>query len=269
MSAALRSNSPSVHAALLPYFSDIMKSYAAETTASYFLDPARALVNAQNLELFLAAKPHFAEALKRATWATQNFGNLACNWLDMGGEPEALIEPLKIVLDSQQADAEDSFMRQSREAKLGKHLCQFGFIRLLNHPRIQENSTLYQMTFPFAGSAIEDKSGSEPVAVLTAIQGGAVGIFWSPYMEYARYAPVNHMLNLKWDFIKGASSADVAQVAQNLFEQQAKIPRRDISTQAHRAAKMVGAEFRQDYAAQAQRHAAWARSEASLGVLEI
>ena len=109
----------------------------------------------------MALTPRDAVMQKRLqdlSGAPHNFGKAACAWLDRGGEPETLIVPMQSVLRSPPDDQEDADCEKSRRTKLGEHLCNVGFIQLLNHPRVQENAALCKMLRHLAGKVI---SGSK------------------------------------------------------------------------------------------------------------
>lgn len=235
VAAAIFCNSRAVHDALLPHLPSLFQRFVeSDETADLFIFPAYAIAQCQNAELQEAAKPFFPEALKRITWAPQNFGNLACAWLDIGGDPKALLEPLQVILNSQQGDPDGSFCPQIKEVKLGKHLCNAGFIDFLNHKKTQSCRPLRQKLYPFAGCMVERK-----VSVLTSIQNNEPRIFWARDLGYAYCVSSGNLSPLVYDFTNGVSSADIVNADSDLFRQMRQVPRKDIRRPAEQAVTQV------------------------------
>lgn len=221
--AAIRSQSPTVHQALLPLLSDTMKTISiGDTHADSFLFPAFALARCNNLELIETSQPYFLEALKRSTGLPTNFGNLACAWLDIGSDPETLIAPLKTILDS-----------QSDNEKLTAHLCSLGFIKLLNHPRITECEALKKMTIPFAGQIFDKPSVSfsfnNPL-LLVHISENKTYVAWQGDLEAVTSFQFSYPLPMSPAFVAAVSEEKMISGIHTLLEQIKT--RNDTATQA-------------------------------------
>lgn len=265
---------PSVHEALKSVLPPILHDFVYDSDcAGTFLTPAHCIAKSDDADLIAMALPLFPEALKRASWASSNFGNLSCDLLDIGGNPDDIIPPLKSILESQTDDPESAFCRQNKEVKLAKFLCSQGFMRLLNHPRVKESKPLTRLLQPYAGEIIEDDRKTAPlfrkdIYVLASIQGKRTGFTWAPSAEYARYVPINHVSAFKGEFIERSKPEDVAEIAIRLFEKMKDIPNRGISSPAHRAVKSLKSEFGEAIRDLAANREMWGKSDAELEVLE-
>lgn len=273
---SLAALNPALHDSLKSVLAPILHDFVHNgNEASTFLNPAHQIAKSQNADLMAIALPLFPEALKRATWASSNFGNLACDYLDMGGNPDSLIDSLGLLLNSQADDPDGSFCRQNKEAKLAKHLCSQGFIRLLGHPRINESNKLAQLLQPYAGEIIEDDPKITPlfredIYVLACIQGNRTGFAYAPRNEYAHYITINHLSPLKGAFINRARPEDIAETALRLFERMKNITNNsDISTPAHLAVKTLKAEFGQAICDFDERCEGFEKSDAEIRALDL
>lgn len=265
---------PSVHDALKSVLPPILHDFVYDSDcAGTFLTPAHCIAKSGDADLIKMALPLFPEALKRASWASSNFGNLACDLLDIGGNPDDIIPPLSAILKGQTDDPESSFCRQNKEVKLAKFLCSQGFIRLLNHPHLKESKPLTRLLQPYAGEIIEDDRKTAPlfrkdIYVLASIQGKQTGFTWAPSAEYPRYVPINHVSPFKGEFISNANPADIVEVALRLFGNMKDVPNRGISVPAHRAVKSLKSEFGKTILDLAANREMWKESDAKLEALE-
>lgn len=257
---------PALGKTLKPILPELLADFVYDgDTAGSFLSTAHGIAKSKDTEYIAMTLPLLPEALRRASWATQNFGNLACDFLDMGGSPDDLIGPVKAIFESQQDDAENAFCRQTKEAKLAKHLCSGGFIYLLNHPRVKESKELTKLLQPYSGHIILDDTITQSIFrthiyVLACIQGNRAGLAWAPSDEYARYTSINYLSPLKGEFLKTSHPADIAEIAIKLFGAMGQIPRREINALAHRAVKTLKSEFGQAIKDRAEQRIEWKKA---------
>ena len=170
-----------------PFFKMLLDPKAgfsdSDDAVLYISSAANFIKDIQNQELILAARPFLARALFPASQSPDNFGRLACDYLDMDGEVEDLINPVKLILKSQQGKSFGGSFR-SPEEHLARHLCCEGFIAFLNHPRLKESSDLTNLLRPFAGQIIPDQTDDTPsvcknnTRILVLMQGNDVWVAW-------------------------------------------------------------------------------------------
>lgn len=146
--------------------------------AYHAVAPAFFIKNTRNQAIIQMALPHVRQVLRPASRSPDNFGHLACGFLDMGGEVEALIAPVKLILESQEA-APCGENPDSPEERLARHLCCAGFISFLNHPRLKESPELTNLLRPFAGQIIRDAYWQRyDPCVLLFVRGGVRVFAW-------------------------------------------------------------------------------------------
>lgn len=125
-------------------------------------------------ELITAVLPFVENAFSQPNTTPDNFGRLACSYLNMDGSPETLIAPLKSLLAGPENDAKT----------LACQLCCEGFISFLNHPGLKESSELANLLRPFAGQIIPDQTDDTPsvrknnTRILVSMQGNDVWVAW-------------------------------------------------------------------------------------------
>lgn len=188
--------------------------------AFYALKPASVIKNTHNSVIIQEALPFLAQALFPASESPDNFGRLACDYLDMGGDINALIDLVKLILKSQEDElyGENS---ASPEERLARHLCCEGFISFLNHPRLKESSDLTNLLRPFAGQIIPDQRENMPeflrsnTCVLVSLQEDMTAFVWGARTGGLRYTQIDQGLSAEFGGAVGADEA--AAVAKSLF----------------------------------------------------
>ncbi len=191
--------------------------------AFYALRPASVIKNTHNSAIIQGALPFLAQALTPASQSPDNFGRLARDYLDMGGDIKALIDPVKLILRSQ----EDGLYGKnpgSPEERLARHLCCEGFISFLNHPRLKDSPELANLLRPFAGRIIPDQRENIPeflrsnTCVLVSLQGDMPAFVSGARTGGLRYTPIRDLRGFKAEFNDYAGTAAVAAVARDLFQ---------------------------------------------------
>lgn len=244
---------PALHAALIPVLEPILHNFVYNHDCAHaFLTPAHCIAKSQNADMMAMALRLFPEALKRASWDSTNWGNLACDYLDVGGDPDGLIGSLKILINSQTADPSDSFLPRTQEEKLSQHLCSQGFIRLLNHKRVAESSSLKTLLQPYAGEILEDTSTDDPLwrentYILTSVYPNRVaGITYSTSQRKGIYTDLKCLEKPNYVFTFCAAPIDIATIAIHLFEQTNKTAG---AAKIREAARQAAVSLRQFFAA--------------------
>lgn len=230
-------NIPALHETLHPLLPKILEQLLQITKcAGFFLGPAHAIARSQNESLFTTIRPFLPEALKRASWDSSSWGNLACAHLDMNGNPDDLIESLNILLSSQIEDQETP-----KEKKLSQHLCSQGFIRLLNHKRVAESPNLQNLLKHYAGHIIVDNDPPYPelhnsICILTSIHpNGATGITYMNSLDQGAYVNIDSLDKLRYNFALCLSFNDIPTIAQRLFERMKEARDNNVREKAHLA----------------------------------
>lgn len=245
---------PALHAALIPVLEQILHNFVYNHDCAHaFQTPVPCIAKSQNADMMAMALPLFPEALRRTSWNySTNWGNLACDYLDVGGDPDGLIESLNILLNSQTADPSGSFLLRTKEEKLSQHLCSQGFIRLLNHKRVAESSSLKTLLQPYAGEILEDTSTDDPMwrentYILTSVYpNGVAGITYSTSQTNGRYTDLKCLKKLNYAFTFCATPIDIATIGIRLFEQTNNTAG---ATRIREAARQAAVSLRQFFAA--------------------
>lgn len=191
--------------------------------AFYALRPASVIKNTHNSAIIQEALPFLARALFPASETPDNFGRLACDYLDMGGDIKALIDPVKLILRSQEYELYGK-NPGSPEERLARHLCCEGFISFLNHPRLKESPELTNLLRPFAGQIIPDQRKEmlellrSNACVLVSLQGDMPAFVWGARTGGLRYTPIRDLRGFKAGFNDYAGTGAVAVVARDLFQ---------------------------------------------------
>jgi hypothetical protein len=177
------------------------------------------------------AKPYFPDALKGATWSPHNFGNLACNYLDMGGDSRDLKEGLNIILDTKKECPHNEFFYwEGSESEIGKHICDKGFIRLLNHPDFQGIKKEHHEFRKYAGTTFREYGNKETTLLVKSSPDNSM-VFWRPQMEYSRMLPTSS--------IELFLNENNTPIIKSLFNELVEAPRKDISAPARQTIKSI------------------------------
>lgn len=187
----------------------------------YALKPASVIKDTHNSAIIQEALPFLAQALYPASESPYGFGRLACDYLDMGGDIKALIDPLELILRSQENKPYSKNPR-SPEERLARHLCCEGFISFLNHPRLNESPELTNLLRPFAGQIIPDQRKEmlellrSNTCVLVSLQGDMPAFVWGARAGALRYTQIEDQ-GLSAEFGGAAGADEAAAVAKSLF----------------------------------------------------